>query len=137
MPHTIKDIARLAGVSTATVSRVVNGFEKVSDETRARVLALISEARYHPNAHAIELVRGRRENSKLCVMMGASGAEIEVRRNYRRRTSQAQGKQVDLLKKENMELRNLIGNLYRQIARWQRERQGETLLWTARVKVDS
>jgi hypothetical protein len=34
---------------------------------------------------------------------------------------------MDLLKKENIELRNLIGNLYKEIARWQDERRGATL----------
>lgn len=52
MSHTIKDIAQLVVVSTATVSRVVNGFEKVSDETRSRGLALISESHYRPNVKA-------------------------------------------------------------------------------------
>ena len=60
--HTIKDIAKLAGVSTATVSRVMNGSAKVSNAKRTRILALISDAHYHPNAHAIELARGRHGN---------------------------------------------------------------------------
>lgn len=48
----IYDIARLAGVSIATVSRVVNGSDKVSDKTRARVLSIIEQEGYTPNVFA-------------------------------------------------------------------------------------
>lgn len=128
MSHTIKDIARLAGVSTATVSRVINGFEQVSDETRSRVLSLISESYYRPNAHAIELVRGRRHSSKLRAMSEASEVEGEVRHDRTRRSQrQEQKNKLDLLKRENTKLRNLLGSLYEQIARWQvRERRPTT-----------
>lgn len=49
---TIYDIARAAGVSTATVSRVLNGSPRVSDATKARVLEVIQDAGYSPNAFA-------------------------------------------------------------------------------------
>lgn len=49
---TIYDIAELAGVSTATVSRVVNGTGNVSEKTRKKVLAVIQEANYTPNVFA-------------------------------------------------------------------------------------
>jgi transcriptional regulator with XRE-family HTH domain len=52
-----KDVAKLAGVSMATVSRVVNGAENVSAETRARVLEAISQLDYRTNPHAAELGR--------------------------------------------------------------------------------
>ncbi len=55
----IKDIAREAGVSTATVSHVINKTKYVSDETRARVEAAIKKFDYHPNAHAQSLALGR------------------------------------------------------------------------------
>lgn len=57
MSVTISDVARLAGVSTATVSRVVNGTNNVSDETREIVSAAISNLQYFPNKHATELGR--------------------------------------------------------------------------------
>ncbi len=44
----IIDIARLAGVSTATVSRVLNNKAEVSDEVRQKVLTLISDANFSP-----------------------------------------------------------------------------------------
>ena len=46
---TIKDVAREAGVSVATVSRVVNNDPKVADSTRARVCEAIKELNYQPN----------------------------------------------------------------------------------------
>ena len=48
----IYDIARMAGVSIATVSRVVNGSDKVSEKTKQRVLSVIEEAGYTPNVFA-------------------------------------------------------------------------------------
>jgi uncharacterized protein with WD repeat len=59
MSTTIKDVAKLATVSTATVSRVLNGTAKVSGEIRTRVLTAVSRLQYHPNAHAAELGRAR------------------------------------------------------------------------------
>ena len=55
----IKEVARHAGVSTATVSHVINGTRYVSDEVRDRVLASIEECRYYPNEHARSLASGR------------------------------------------------------------------------------
>ena len=52
---TVKDVARLAGVSTATVSRVVNGAPKVSSTTRTKGMTANSRLQYCPNAHAAEL----------------------------------------------------------------------------------
>ncbi|MFI6482655.1 LacI family DNA-binding transcriptional regulator [Nonomuraea sp. NPDC050663] len=49
---TIADVARLAGVSSATVSRVINRNYPVAESTRARVEAAISELGYVANAHA-------------------------------------------------------------------------------------
>jgi DNA-binding LacI/PurR family transcriptional regulator len=54
---TIEDIAKLAGVSTATVSRVVNGSANVSSATREAVMAAISTLQYRPNEHASKLGR--------------------------------------------------------------------------------
>lgn len=48
----IYDIAKKAGVSTATVSRVINGSKSVSAETRQKVSAIMLEAGYAPNIFA-------------------------------------------------------------------------------------
>lgn len=60
MTVTRDDVARLAGVSTAIVSYVINnGPRSVAPETRARVLAAIHELGYHPSAVARSLRRQR------------------------------------------------------------------------------
>ena len=46
---TIKDIARLCGVSVSTVSRVLNDRPDVSEENRRRVLEVIESSNYIPN----------------------------------------------------------------------------------------
>lgn len=53
---TIKDVARIAGVSIATVSRVVNKGPKVGEKTREKVLKVMQEIGYMPNANARALV---------------------------------------------------------------------------------
>ena len=53
------DVARVAGVSHQTVSRVLNGHPNVSERTRLRVQAAISELGYRPNRAARTLVTGR------------------------------------------------------------------------------
>jgi len=55
----IKEVASEAGVSTATVSHVINNTRFVSDEVRARVMLAIEQHRYYPNAHARSLASGR------------------------------------------------------------------------------
>jgi DNA-binding LacI/PurR family transcriptional regulator len=55
----IKDVAREAGVSTATVSHVINNTRYVSDGTREKVLRAIELCNYYPNAHARSLASGR------------------------------------------------------------------------------
>ncbi|NVY97132.1 catabolite control protein A [Lactobacillus sp. DCY120] len=49
---TITDVARQAGVSMATVSRVVNGNNNVKESTRKKVIAVIDKLHYRPNAVA-------------------------------------------------------------------------------------
>jgi len=56
---TIKDVAKAAGVSTQTVSRVINNRPDVSDDTRDRVQQIIEELGYSPNVIARSLSRGR------------------------------------------------------------------------------
>lgn len=56
---TIREIAKMAGVSIATVSHVVNGKGAVSDLTRQRVRLLIAKTGYVPNANARDLARSR------------------------------------------------------------------------------
>jgi len=48
----IREIARLAGVSTATVSKVLNNYTEVSDSTKERILKIVEEVGYIPNSSA-------------------------------------------------------------------------------------
>ncbi|MDF2665668.1 MAG: transcriptional regulator [Microbacterium sp.] len=56
----IVDVAAKAGVSLSTVSRVLSGRIRVSDELRVKVEAAVAELGYRPNAAAQSLVSGRR-----------------------------------------------------------------------------
>ncbi len=56
---TIKDVAQAAGVSTQTVSRVMNKFSYVSGETRQRVEAVVDQLGYHPSTLARSLSQQR------------------------------------------------------------------------------
>jgi DNA-binding LacI/PurR family transcriptional regulator len=58
-PAVMSDVARLAGVSHQTVSRVINGSQHVRDETRERVLLAMRQLDYRPNSVARALVTGR------------------------------------------------------------------------------
>lgn len=59
MEPTIKDVAKRAKVSTATVSRVLNGQQWVAEETRAAVLQAVQELNYKPNAVARSLMHAQ------------------------------------------------------------------------------
>lgn len=64
---TIKDVARLAGVSVATVSRVINDSPKASDASRQAVLSAMEQLNYHPNANARALAQQTTETIGLVV----------------------------------------------------------------------
>ncbi len=56
---TLEQVAKRAGVSTATVSRVLNNTGPVREETRRRVLRVAEELRYQPNRYAQRLAGGK------------------------------------------------------------------------------
>ena len=64
---TIKDIARLCGVSVSTVSRVLNDRPDVSEENRRRVLEVIESSNYIPNNTARDLVKTKSDAIGLVV----------------------------------------------------------------------
>lgn len=61
MKVTISDVAKLAGVSTATVSHTINSTRYVSDETKAKVYQAIEELGYTPDASARSFRTGKKK----------------------------------------------------------------------------
>ena len=59
MPATIKDVARVAGVSVATVSRALNGADNVLPGTKQRILDAARELRFSPSGAARSLITRR------------------------------------------------------------------------------
>lgn len=59
MSYTIKDVAKKANVSIATVSRILNGQAGYSEKTKLKVLKVIEELGYSPNAVARGLINKR------------------------------------------------------------------------------
>ena len=55
----LEDVAKRAGVASATVSRVLNGHPNVKSSTRTRVLHAVEQLKYKPNLHARSLAGGR------------------------------------------------------------------------------
>ncbi|MGE6258084.1 LacI family DNA-binding transcriptional regulator [Heyndrickxia sporothermodurans] len=64
---TIKDIARVAGVSVTTVSRGLNGYSDVSEKTREKILKVAKELNYSPNTLARSLVMNKSKTIGLLV----------------------------------------------------------------------
>lgn len=71
-PASIRDVARLAGVSHQTVSRVLNGHPSVRDATRSRVLVAIDELRFRPSRAARML--SMRRSQTIGVLAAAVGS---------------------------------------------------------------
>lgn len=70
MKVTIKEVAKLAGVSPSTVSRVISDSSRISDETKKQVRDIMKELGYHPNAIARSLVS--RSTNTLGIVMPQS-----------------------------------------------------------------
>ncbi|MBW4084301.1 LacI family DNA-binding transcriptional regulator [Paenibacillus sp. S150] len=62
----LDQIAKLAGFSKATVSRVLNHSPHVNPETRDRILAIMKELDYAPNGNAVSLSKGRTLQIGMC-----------------------------------------------------------------------
>lgn len=65
---TIRDVARIAGVSVATVSRVLNNSALVSAETRESVMRAVAQTGYRPNANAQALATQTSDTIGVVVM---------------------------------------------------------------------
>jgi LacI family transcriptional regulator len=64
---TIKDIARVAGVSVTTVSRALNGYSDVNEETRKKIMEVAKQLNYSPNTLARGLVMKKSKTIGLLV----------------------------------------------------------------------
>lgn len=73
-PMNIVEFAKLAGVSTATISRAFHEPEKIRPETRQRVLSLADEHGYYPSASGRALVKGRHDALGLVWPLEVEGA---------------------------------------------------------------
>jgi len=78
LPNTIYDIAKAAGVSIATVSRVFNEKGRVRESTREKVLAVADEMGYHPQVFAQGLARKKKNSIMMFVPIISNHFFMEV-----------------------------------------------------------
>lgn len=81
MNPTINDVAKKAGVSTTTVSHIINGTRYVSDELKVKVEAAIRELGYRPNSLARGLRRGESKTLGLIVPDNSNPFFAEILRS--------------------------------------------------------
>nr|WP_280117144.1 LacI family DNA-binding transcriptional regulator [Microbispora hainanensis] len=96
---TLETVAARAGVSRATVSRVVNGEARVSPDVRAAVLRAVQELGYVPNAAARSLVTRRTDSVALVLSVPRHGGEALTSAVVQYVTSvlEGAGKQITLM----------------------------------------
>jgi LacI family transcriptional regulator len=75
---TIKDVARLAGVSHTTVSLALRGSASITDETKKKVMKAAKQLNYHPNHLAKALVNGKTNVIGVVANFFSSNFEMEV-----------------------------------------------------------
>ena len=81
---TVRDIAKVAGVSVASVSNVLNGVDKVSEETRERIVQVMLDLDYHPNLVARSLSKRKSDMIGLLLPItdeGPSSTSLLLRDN--------------------------------------------------------
>jgi DNA-binding LacI/PurR family transcriptional regulator len=80
--HTMREVARRAGVSPATVSRVLNNTHSISPETQQRVLDVVRQLNYYKNVHARRLATGRSDLFGLVISEIANPYFPEIIRGF-------------------------------------------------------
>lgn len=73
---TLRQVAREAGVSISTVSRVVRGEEYVQEETRERVAAAMRKLNYQPSRVARSLKMGSERTGNICLLINEPGRRV-------------------------------------------------------------
>lgn len=122
---TIYDVAKKAGVSRQTVSRVLNDREDVSEETRKRVKDIIVGLHYHPSAIAQSLSR---QKSFLLGVVTAGLKYMGPSRTLSGITSKAEQLGYGLLLKE---LESFSANNVHPLLRWFQAHQVDGIIWAA------
>jgi|HubBroStandDraft_5_1064220.scaffolds.fasta_scaffold45714_2 hypothetical protein len=123
MAVTVKDIANLAGVSIATVSRVTNEAGNVSHETRSKVLWAISTLQYCPNPTAAQLARrssgvprnGKSRNSA----HRDAGLTLRSEPIVNGDSGRVRAERLRMLERENRQLKRQVSTLLTDLERWQ------------------
>ena len=82
MGHTMREVAKRAGVSPATVSRVLNKTHYISAETRRRVLEVVGQLKYFKNVHARRLATGQSDLFGLVISEIANPYFTEIIRGF-------------------------------------------------------
>src|SRR6202030_3793802 len=82
MGHTMREVAKRAGVYPATVSRVLNKTHYISVETERRVLEVVGQMKYFKNVHARRLATGRSDLFGLVISEIANPYFPEIIRGY-------------------------------------------------------
>jgi DNA-binding LacI/PurR family transcriptional regulator len=82
MGHTMREVAKRAGVSPATVSRVLNKTHYISAETRRRVLEVVGQLKYFKNVHARRLATGQSDLFGLVISEIANPYFAEIIRGF-------------------------------------------------------
>lgn len=138
---TIKEVASAAGVSTQTVSRVINDRPDVSPETRKRVQEIIDQLGYQPSALARSLIRQR---SYTLGVVTSGLKHIGPSRTLSGITSAAEDAGYSLLLKELSRFNaNDITSLFRTLLSrhvdgiiWAAPEIGENVNWINRSSLD-
>jgi DNA-binding LacI/PurR family transcriptional regulator len=80
--HTMREVAKRAGVSAATVSRVLNKTHYISAETERRVLEVVGQLKYFKNVHARRLATGQSNLFGLVISEIANPYFAEIIRGF-------------------------------------------------------
>jgi len=113
--RSLQDVARQAGVSTATVSRVLNNIGVVKSSTRAKVLKAVEDLRYFPNIHARALAGGATRTLGLVVSNLENPFFLDV---FRALDSEAHEKGYEvLIANTDYDPQRLVGSVHLMLGR--------------------
>lgn len=113
--RSLEDVARQAGVSTATVSRVLNNIGVVKPSTRSKVLKAVEELKYFPNIHARALAGGSTRTLGLLVSNLENPFFLDV---FRALESEARGKGYEvLIANTDYDPQRLVANVHLMLGR--------------------